>query len=542
MTNPTAALTQYRHRNLEVRALDENWAQESGFPVGIYIRVSSDSDLQKTSLVNQEKAVREWCREPGHRYPVHDVYIDDARSGAYMENRPEVKRLLADARAGRIRGIVTKEISQVSRDVYDTLSIKRALEQVGACYIDIIHGYDSRRDGDELFLVMYGVIAQKERKTTGRRVAMTMTQKAKEGRNPCIKPAFGYRKREKDYLEPEPVTAPVYKEIIARWLSGWGKKRICTWLNDQGVKTSNGKAWTAPSLTVVLRNPVYLGHTFWNTTRIVKGANGRAKVVARPENEWIVRENTHEPLIDRPTWDAVQRLLNARNAAYQGSQHRFKTSKKYPLVGYLYCGLCGSKLYGHRFTKRPKNRPVYYNHYYVCHQQYGSCHLPYQRREELEEQVNRRILELVTTPDLMRDRVARSAHHLVAGFDDLRRRRESLQAELERLAEGVKRLGVDRVMGTVTEREFAEQMAVVREMREQKEGELRQIERQLAAVDGAGAMVDRILEAIREHVLPRDPRETNEAMEHLYFLMLRRVRVMPDGELEVEWAFDPVEG
>ena len=57
-----------------------------------------------------------------------------------MHNRAEVNRLMADAKSGKIKGIVTKEISRVSRDVFDTLSIKRELDNSGACYIDIIHG------------------------------------------------------------------------------------------------------------------------------------------------------------------------------------------------------------------------------------------------------------------------------------------------------------------------------------------------------------------------------------------------------------------
>jgi len=369
--------------NYEIRGSDETWANESGFPVGVYIRISTDSDLQKTSIGNQERAVREWCSDKGHYFPVHDVYIDDARSGAYMHNRPEVQRLMADAKSGRIKGIVTKEISRVSRDVLDTLSIKRALDDSGACYIDIIHGYDSRKDGDELFLIMYGVIAQKERKTTGRRVAMTMKQKAKDGKNPCIKPPFGYlkTKEEKDLLVPHPEQAPIYREMVAKFLSGWGKKRICNWLNEQGVRTNMGKPWLPASITVVLRNATYLGHTFWGTTKMVKGPNGRAKIVARPESEWVFRENTHEALISREQWDEVQALLTTRKDESGTTAERGrKFTKKYPLVGYLRCGICGSHLYGHKFTKRPKGKPVYHNCYYTCYREFGHCDLPYQRQ------------------------------------------------------------------------------------------------------------------------------------------------------------------
>lgn len=525
----------------DVRASEESWAQESGFPVGIYIRVSSDSDLQKTSLGNQEKAVREWCSDKAHYYPVYDVYIDDARSGAYMNNREEVQRLMRDAAAGKIKGIVTKEISRVSRDVLDTLAIKRNLEDVGACYIDIIHGYDSRKDGDEIFLVMYGVIAQKERKTTGRRVAMTMKQKAKEGKNPCIRPAFGYRKKDKDHLEPDPEQAPIYREIVTRFLNGWGKKRLCNWLNDAGITTAIGKHWTPASLTVILRNPVYLGHTFWATTKIVKGQQGRAKIVARPEDEWVFKENTHEPLLEREEWDQVQALLTGRADQASGSVKGQKFTKKYPLVGYLRCGKCGSHLYGHRFTKRPKNKPVYYNYYYTCHREFGHCDLPYQRQETLEAKVNQAIMELVSDPAIIRQHVRQQTHLFVDGMEELKARRAELGQRLEKLVEGSKRLGMDRVMGVVTEREFAEQMAMIREVRRQVEEDLARLDKQLGRVDNLDVQVERIVAAIQALVLPTDPTVTDEVMEQLYFLLLRRVVVQPSGELNVTWTFEPDE-
>jgi DNA invertase Pin-like site-specific DNA recombinase len=530
--------------NYEVRATDDHWAQETGFPIGIYIRVSSDSDLQKTSLGNQEKAVREWCSEKSHYYPVYDVYIDDARSGAYMHNRAEVQRFMADVRAGKVKGIVTKEISRVSRDVLDTLSIKRSLEDSGACYIDIIHGYDSRKDGDELFLVMYGVIAQKERKTTGRRVAMTMTQKAKDGKNPVIKPPFGYRKSlaNKDLLEPDPERAPYYREMVTKFLNGWGKKKICNWLNERGVLTNLGKPWLPASINVVLRNPVYLGHTFWGTTKIVKGQNGRAKIVARPDDEWVFKENTHEALISREEWDQVQAMFTTRKEAANSSADKGrKFTKKYPLVGYLRCGLCGSHMYGHKFTKRPKGKPVYHNFYYTCHREFGHCDLPYQRQQDLERKVNQAILDLVSDPAIIRQQVAQQSHLYVEGMDELKVKREELAKQLEKLVKGSKQLGMDRVMGTINEQEFAEQMEMIREVRRQVEEELARLDKQLSRADNADAQAEKIVAAIRELVLPADPGETDEVMEQMYFLLLRRVVVARDGSLDIQWTFESEE-
>ena len=389
---------------------------------------------------------------------------------------------------------------------------------------------------------MYGVIAQKERKTTGRRVAMTMKQKARDGKNPVIKPPFGYKKENKDHLVPDPDTAPVYREMVARFLNGWGKKRICNWLNEAGITTNAGKPWLPASITVVLRNPVYLGHTFWGTTKMVMGPNGRAKNVARPENEWVFKENTHEALISKDDWDAVQALMNDRKVeSNSGAVKGKKFTKRYPLVGYLRCGICGSHLYGHKFTKRPKNKPVYHNHYYTCHREFGYCDLPYQRQNDLETKVNRAILGLISDPQLIQQQVAENSHLYVEGMDDLKVKRAEMAQKLDKLVAGSKRLGMDRVMGTVTEREFSEQMAMIREVRQQLEEDLAKLDKQLSRADNAEAQGERIATVIRELVLPNDPGVTDDVMEQLYFLLLRRVLVARDGSINIQWTFDPDE-
>jgi hypothetical protein len=83
------------------------------------------------------------------------------------------------------------------------------------------------------------------------------------------------------------------------------------------VLTNLGKPWLPASINVVLRNPVYLGHTFWATTKIVKGANGKAKIVARPQDEWVFQENSHEALISRKsgTWSSRSSRPGPRSRA-----------------------------------------------------------------------------------------------------------------------------------------------------------------------------------------------------------------------------------
>jgi hypothetical protein len=216
-----------------------------------------------------------------------------------------------------------------------------------------------------------------------------------------------------------------------------------------------------------------------------------------------------------------------------------KFTKTYPLVGDVWCGLCGSHMYGYKFTKRPKGKPVYHNFYYTCHREFGHCKLPYQRQEELERKVNQAILELVSDLDIIRAQMAKQSHLYVEGMDDLKVKREDLAKKLEKLVAGNNRLGLELAMENITEQEYAEQVSMIREVRRQVEEELGRLDKQLSRADNADAQAERVVAAIRELVLPSDPGVTDEVMEQLYFLLLRRVSVGADGALEIHWTFEP---
>ena len=63
----------------------------------------------------------------------------------------------------------------------------------------------------------------------------------------------------------------------------------------------------ATSIRVILSNCVYLGQLVFGKTKC-KGLYNKKRVTA-PEDEWIVVENTHEPLVSWQLWDTVQKLM-----------------------------------------------------------------------------------------------------------------------------------------------------------------------------------------------------------------------------------------
>ena len=94
-----------------------------------------------------------------------------------------------------------------------------------------------------------------------------------------------------------------------------------------------------------------MGHTVnFKTSKHLK--DKKSKYVS--EDNWLIFENTHEPIIDQETFDNVQRI--------RGNVKRYPDGwgEYHPLTGLMYCADCGSKMYIHR-TSNYKNIL-----YYTC--------------------------------------------------------------------------------------------------------------------------------------------------------------------------------
>lgn len=362
--------------NLEQYCDIRNTIGKVGLDIGGYIRISTKKDNQITSIDNQKKYITEWASVNG--YNIVDFYID-MKTGAYSYIRNEMGRLRNDISSGKIKGIVSKEISRTSRDILDIIELKRSLANQGAFFISIKEGYDSRTDDDEFLLVIHAGLAQKERKVTGSRVKITQLIKAKEGKTNVPRPALGYMlSPDGQHLIINPEKAETYHLIVNKFLDGWGRLKICKELNSQGIKTNRGDTnWSTNAIYSILTNPVYLGITMYNITLTVRDDTGKAKRMVRPRDQWIIRENTHPPLITKEKFEKIQQIIQERK---QKGNKEWSCTKKYLLSGILYCGSCGSKLFGGKIpknlakmkSKSDRTKDDYY-YYYFDRKTSGMC-------------------------------------------------------------------------------------------------------------------------------------------------------------------------
>ena len=227
-------------------------------------------------------------------------------------------------------------------------------------FIAVNDGVDSTVESSNDFNPIRNWANELHAKDTSRKVRAVMKMKAEQGERLGGRPPYGYRKSDGDAntLVPDEDTAPVVKHIFSLCAAGNGPKRIATILTkEQVVNPSNayyrktGKShrgldttrpclWSSNSVTSILNNEVYLGHSVGLRTTTISYKNKQR--VERPESERFVVKNTHEALVTQEQWDIVQEVR----------QHKKRVPKHMDepniFSGLVFCADCGKPLVLHR--------------------------------------------------------------------------------------------------------------------------------------------------------------------------------------------------
>lgn len=154
--------------------------------VAIYIRVSTlDQAREGYSLEAQEKALRKWCAERGHI--VYDLYADRGISGKDIKNRPEMSRLLKDAKEGKFNTVLFWALSRFTRSVADLYSTMEMLQKQSIAMVSYTEAFDTSSPMGRAMIGIVGVFAQLERELTGERVQTAMAERAAQGKEHALK-------------------------------------------------------------------------------------------------------------------------------------------------------------------------------------------------------------------------------------------------------------------------------------------------------------------------------------------------------------------
>ena len=305
--------------------------------VAAYARVSKDSDDSFHSISAQISYYNSLIqKDPTWEYA--GVYADEGISGTGKAKRSEFSRLVRDCEAGKIDIVLTKSISRFARNTVDLLETVRHLKDLGV-EVRFERENISTMSGDgELMLTILASFAQAEAETTSQNVKWMIKKKHEKGIPHTYHPVMGYRwSKEKKQLIVVPEEAELVKRIFMMYRDGNSLQEIEKKLNEEGVKPMRADRFHITTISRMLDNVTYTGDLLLQKYYVTNPVNGKLKK-NKGELPQYYAENTHEAIIDRELFDAVQRRKE-RMREVLGSEHYEVRAFSRKII----CGRCGRK-------------------------------------------------------------------------------------------------------------------------------------------------------------------------------------------------------
>lgn len=334
------------------------------YDVGNYLRLSVDSDYTGSdSLENQRRLAHEFVS----RHPDLNIvreYVDDGKTGTDF-SRPAFSRMMADLKAGLINCVIVKDLSRFGREYIEAGNyIEKVFPFLGVRFISIVDRYDSADencDRELLLISLKNLMHEMYAKDISKKVGSTFRMKQEKGifyRSATI--PYGYQMNESgtNYVICKQ-TAPIVQEIFRQCSEGISNYTISRWLYQNHIQTPGQyfqsgsvyrkeadelKLWHYSTIKRMLENPVYIGNIIRHKSE--QSFFSGKKVSLVPEQEQIVIENNHEPIIDRQMFEDVQRILSQPKGrkCELSSGKQLVSFDKNIFQGKLFCASCKANM------------------------------------------------------------------------------------------------------------------------------------------------------------------------------------------------------
>lgn len=331
-----------------------------GDVTALYCRLSKDDELvgDSNSIVHQKEMLAKYAKE--HGFTNTEFYVDDGYSGTNF-NRPDYQRMMSDVEEGKIRTVIVKDMSRFGRD-YIMVGYYTEI-YFGNCnvrFIAVNDGVDSNVQTENDLTPFKNVFNEWYAKDTSKKIRAVFKAKGNSGKHLSTNPPFGYIKdpndKEKWIIDEE--AAETVKRIFQMFVDGMRMPEIARKLTEEKVETPQlynlhrgrkihrlsefPEIWSVASVKGILDQIAYAGHTvnFQTTKKSFKNK----KQVRLPKDQWVICENTQEPIIDGKTFETVQQMRKTKRAYTKFNEPNM-------FSGLLYCADCGNRLTIQRVAK-----------------------------------------------------------------------------------------------------------------------------------------------------------------------------------------------
>lgn len=508
------------------------------YRAALYIRLSKEDESEGTSqsVTNQRSLLEEFVRK--HRLQVYDTYIDDGWSGTNFD-RPAFQRMVTDIEAKRVNMVITKDLSRLGRDYIMTGHyMERYFPEHRVRYISLLDGIDTGVESSANDITPFrAIMNDMYAKDISKKIKSVKRDKQRKGEFIGGKPAYGYRMHptEKNRIVIDERAAPIVRRIFAMALDGVSCRKIAAALNDEkipppavycgwhtGRRGPYTGLWSSERISDMLQNETYIGSMVQG--RQVKISYKSKKCLHQARENWVVVENTHEPLIDGESFRKVQLLVESRKRT------RSRTYD-FPLKGLIFCHECGYPL---AVLNRPnaKGEDVLY---FICrtYQRFsknGACSPHCVKEKMVTDAVLSKIHEVCCqylTPQALLP-TAECVVKEAAEEDKTTAECIAAQSEITRLTENLDRMYTDRLSGLLPEEDFQRIFARIKDRRGQLEERVRELEQRKKDSASGESMTKNL---VRKFI------DTADANKELLVSLIERVELTEDRQIIIKFRF-----
>lgn len=441
----------------------------------IYTRKSTDENLRGefTSL----DAQRDYCRKyiearEGEGWRMHPAeYTDAGFTGGNMD-RPALKRLMADVRAGKIQGVVAYKFDRLTRNTLDFLQLLEVFDRHGVTFTAVTQPIDTGSSMGRLMRSILMDFAQFERELISERTRDKRAAMAAKGMWPGGHPPLGYDADPKTKrLKVNAEEAKQVRSLYEMYLQAKSLSKAAKLANEQGLRMKRfqtkagpvrgGKRWNKVNLDYVLRNPVYLGK------------------IRHKDQEF---DGQHEAILDAKVYERALRQMTAngeRRKSTNQDKHNFL------LRGLVRCAACGS-LMTPNFAYSKGRKYFYYKCVSVNQLDKTACPTRSAPARELERWVIDRLGYLGGQKAVVAEIVERARRSTNSELPEKKKRRVQLIARIGRMEAEVGNItGILAAAGQASPqyRAFMDKLGQVQGEREGLEKQVQQFDAEILELE-----------------------------------------------------------
>jgi hypothetical protein len=273
--------------------------------------------------------------------------------------------------------------------------------------------------------------------------------------------------------------------------------------------------WENKTVKNILKNEVYIGNTVQNKRSRISYKN--RKLRANPKEQWNIVENTHEPIIDKKVFYAVQKMVIAQNYNRNEKKHHFL------LDGLIVCYECKHKI-GVRTRKNGKLDMVCNN--YRRNSKLGLCTSHGFSYDTLEKQVVQYIRDLFQSIDSKKVELDIEKSRTKYDYGKMLQR---IETEIKIINDNMDKMYVDKLNNKISEEMYERLFNKLRYKTKQKEKEYKELK--TMKEDALQDDSEEIHKVVKEFLKLENP--TSEIMK----VIINRIELHQDKQVDIVFNF-----